>query len=526
MKKVLPLASLLVAASLFTSFVQAQTVVCVETNLDTFCMELKESDAPLATANFLTYVNNGTYNNTVIHQSVRHGYFLGGSWQASVIPNPVVAGVPIGNEFKLPNKAGSVALVTTPGNPDSATTGWRINVADNSALFSKNNSGAVFAQIIDDTSMAVVKRLSGLTVHRINNDHLQQAPLLQLDNLITDDDLVIVKRMYVYDGGKDAYLLNGLPNVVKPVMGEVVCLVPNILGELCLKLDRDDAPKTVANFLNYVNSGRYDGTIIHRSVANFVLQGGGFKYVNGNFAAITTDAPVANEYKRSNVRGTVAMAKSDGAPDSATSQWFINEVDNVPLDTTNGGFTVFAEVIPHSLQILDALAGIPAFNLDPTVTGSSFNNTPLLDGTVAVSADNLITIEKAYVTQRDISASVSPLINVVAMATYGPLYGMIAARFPVYVGNKFYMMSLKNHAFTDAEIKSGLDKQPGLVLMDVDTTHILELIPNFRIAATFDGQLLTIPTVRVADQVFVNVQLKLIDSKNLVFQLLPGYEQL
>ena len=525
MKKALPLASLLVAASLLTSFVHAQTVVCVETNLDTFCMELKESDAPLATANFLTYVNNGTYNNTVIHQSVRHGYFLGGSWQASVIPNPVVAGVPITNEFKLPNKAGTVALVTTPGDPDSATTGWRINVADNSALFSKNNSGAVFAEIIGGGT-AVINRLSKLTVHRINNDQLQQAPLLRLDNLITDDDLVIVKSMYVYAGTRADFETNGLPNAVAPVLGEVLCLLPNVLGEICMKLYPDDAPKTVANFLNYVNSGRYDGTVIHRSVTNFVIQGGGYKYVDGKFVAVTTDAPVVNEYKRSNLRGTVAMAKSDGAPDSATSQWFINEVDNTSLDSTNGGFTVFAELIPHSLQILDALASIPAYNIDPTNSSTPFNTTPLIDGTKVVSADNLVTIQKAYIAQRDITASESPLIRVGAMATYGTLYGVIAVRFPVYIGSKFYMLSLKTHTFTDAEIASGLDKQPGLVLMDVDTTHILELIPNFRIAATFDGQLLTIPTVRIADQVFVNVQLKLIDSKNLVFQLLPGYEQL
>ena len=96
-----------------------------------------------------------------------------------------------------------------------------------------------------------------------------------------------------------------------------------------------DTPITVANFLNYIENGsgerRYDGIFFHRSVADFVIQGGGFRYdpsdasadANG-FVSIVIDAAIANEFdvSRSNLRGTLAMAKLGGDPNSATSQWF------------------------------------------------------------------------------------------------------------------------------------------------------------------------------------------------------------
>ncbi|MDH3972076.1 MAG: peptidylprolyl isomerase, partial [Gammaproteobacteria bacterium] len=88
------------------------------------------------------------------------------------------------------------------------------------------------------------------------------------------------------------------------------------------------APETVANFLNYVNAGDYDGTFIHRSVPGFILQMGGFIFdpAQGDFFAegtshIPTDPPVVNEFGKSNVRGTIAMAKLGGDPDSATSEF-------------------------------------------------------------------------------------------------------------------------------------------------------------------------------------------------------------
>ncbi len=123
-------------------------------------------------------------------------------------------------------------------------------------------------------------------------------------------------------------------------------------------------PATVANFLAYVSAGRYDQTIIHRSVRGFVLQGGGFTApdepfgeVGGLPAEVAAYPAVVNEPGNSNVRGTMAMAKLGGDPNSATSEWFFNLADNsANLDAQNGGFTVFARVLGDGMNVVDEMA--------------------------------------------------------------------------------------------------------------------------------------------------------------------------
>ncbi|MCA9263410.1 MAG: peptidylprolyl isomerase [Planctomycetales bacterium] len=148
-----------------------------------------------------------------------------------------------------------------------------------------------------------------------------------------------------------------------------VTLSTNV-GDITLAMRSDVAPQTVENFLNYVEDGDYTDMFFHRSVAGFVLQGGGFTSspaklcdtgcglgdVNPDqFGIIPTDAPVVNEFNLSNVRGTVAMAKLGGDPDSATSQFFFNLSDNsANLDNQNGGFTVFAQVA--NMTVVDDIA--------------------------------------------------------------------------------------------------------------------------------------------------------------------------
>lgn len=136
------------------------------------------------------------------------------------------------------------------------------------------------------------------------------------------------------------------------------------LGDFEIELFPEDAPNTVANFLAYVESGRFQDSFVHRSVPGFVLQGGGFVFRNGVTSAVQTFGTITNEFKRSNVRGTLAMAKRDGDPNSATSQWFINLADNSGnLDGQNGGFTVFGRVVGDGMAVVDALAAVPVFNL-------------------------------------------------------------------------------------------------------------------------------------------------------------------
>jgi len=176
---------------------------------------------------------------------------------------------------------------------------------------------------------------------------------------------------------------------------ESVVTIETSLGSFQMELLADDAPKTVRNFLNYLERGAYDGTFFHRSVPGFVVQGGGFAYdpLTNRAPGIAVDPPVVNEFGESNVRGNVAMAKTAAGPDSATSQWFVNLADNsANLDNQNGGFTVFARVIGDGMQVVDAIAALPRANLDG---GGTFAETPTINYTGTVSSSIFVTINKA-----------------------------------------------------------------------------------------------------------------------------------
>ncbi|MDP6634852.1 MAG: peptidylprolyl isomerase [Phycisphaerae bacterium] len=126
-----------------------------------------------------------------------------------------------------------------------------------------------------------------------------------------------------------------------------------ILGDFNVRLLDTDTPLTTANFMLYVNGGSYNDSVFHRLVRGFVLQGGGY-----GANAIPNHGTVDNEFGRSNIRGTVAMAKVGGDPDSATSEFFFNLSDTNAsnLDNQNGGFTVFAYVLDGGMLVVDALA--------------------------------------------------------------------------------------------------------------------------------------------------------------------------
>ena len=138
-------------------------------------------------------------------------------------------------------------------------------------------------------------------------------------------------------------------------------------GPVNIELFDKQAPKTVANFLNYINSGKYTNAIFHRSASSngvpFVLQGGGFTFqpVTNSIATIVTDPTVQNEpdaVNRSNLKGTLAMAKLGGDPNSASDQFFFNLGDNsANLDAQNGGFTVFGKVVSRGRPGRDRCPG-------------------------------------------------------------------------------------------------------------------------------------------------------------------------
>jgi cyclophilin family peptidyl-prolyl cis-trans isomerase len=165
--------------------------------------------------------------------------------------------------------------------------------------------------------------------------------------------------------------------------------------EFDIELFGADAPLTVRNFLNYVESGRYDASIIHRTVPGFVIQGGGFALNGTRLQPVVTDASVKNEPGISNLRGTVAMAKLGGNPNSATSQWFINLADNSAiLDAQNGGFTVFGRVLGNGMAVVDRIAGYQTYNATVQL-GGAFGELPLRAG--ELTRENLILFETARV---------------------------------------------------------------------------------------------------------------------------------
>jgi cyclophilin family peptidyl-prolyl cis-trans isomerase len=162
-----------------------------------------------------------------------------------------------------------------------------------------------------------------------------------------------------------------------------------------IELYRNETPLTVTNFLKYVDRGSYNNSIIHRSAAGFVIQGGGFCLNGTALLEIADDPPVQNEPGISNLRGTVAMAKLGDNPNSATSQWFINLVDNSAiLDAQNGGFTVFGQVLGNGMAVADRIADYQIFNAS-ALLGGSFGKLPLR--TNSLTRENLILFETARV---------------------------------------------------------------------------------------------------------------------------------
>jgi len=135
------------------------------------------------------------------------------------------------------------------------------------------------------------------------------------------------------------------------------------MGDIVIQLDPDKAPKTVANFVQYVKDGHYDGLVFHRVIGGFMIQGGGY---DADMKEKPTRASIPLESRNglSNQRGTVAMARTN-VPDSASSQFFINVVDNPRLDAANApdgnGYAVFGKVV-SGMDVVDKIREVPVGN--------------------------------------------------------------------------------------------------------------------------------------------------------------------
>jgi peptidyl-prolyl cis-trans isomerase A (cyclophilin A) len=144
--------------------------------------------------------------------------------------------------------------------------------------------------------------------------------------------------------------------------GEKVKLVTS-MGDIVIELDREKAPKSVDNFVQYVKAGHYDGTIFHRVIPTFMIQGGGMK---ADMSEKTTRAPIPLESGNglNNTRGSVAMARTMD-PNSATAQFFINVKDNSFLDKQNSrdgnGYAVFGKVV-SGMEVVDKIKDVETAN--------------------------------------------------------------------------------------------------------------------------------------------------------------------
>ncbi len=152
--------------------------------------------------------------------------------------------------------------------------------------------------------------------------------------------------------------------MVAGAAGEEVASNPQVVfhttkGDIVIELWPEQAPKTVENFLAYANSGHFEGTIFHRVIPGFVIQGGGF---TADMKQKSTQPPIQNEADNGlkNERGTLSMARTNN-PHSATSQFFINLTDNRSLDhpgSSGWGYAVFGKVA-EGMDVVDAIAAVP-----------------------------------------------------------------------------------------------------------------------------------------------------------------------
>ncbi|HUG69286.1 MAG TPA: Ig-like domain-containing protein, partial [Pirellulaceae bacterium] len=283
------------------------------------------------------------------------------------------------------------------------------------------------------------------------------------------------------------HLLHDGDNIVLVYGSDPVVSLNTNFGSIVIELFENETPGTVNNFLNYVNDGDYINSFFHRSAdsggADFVIQGGGFRTTSttftstAQFSSVPTDPPIQNEPGISNVRGTVAMAKTSD-PNSATSQFFVNLNDaNTFLDSpsNSGGFTVFGQVL--DLRSSDTIAALP------------IRTNPSPYGELPVSTDNQLVVIQSIVGRGEISGTHFNDTNRNGVRDSGET---------AIAGATVFIDANNNGVLDPGELSTATDAT-GRYLFQVDPG-------SYRVRVQFDSALsLTVPSA--ADSYLVTVEI-------------------
>lgn len=307
------------------------TSVVVKTSLGEIVIELNFAKAPITVANFLRYLDGQYYDGAVFHRSVPGALVQGGKVPEGTPGKRLFP--PIKNEAGngLSNVKGSVAMAGTQKR-DSATSEFFINLKDN-ASFDPNY--CVFGKVV--AGMEVVGKI---------------------------ETALAPRKSYFGEGAAKPVVIESvrLKHAPPPAAKakSVALVMKTSLGEIQLELNAAKAPMTVTNFLEYVDARHYDGTIFHRVIPDFMIQGGG---LTKEMEPKKTRPPILNEAENGllNVRGSLAMARKNRIH-TATDQFYINLKDNTPLDNRGRtpavyGYCVFGRVTA-GMEAVDKIAAV------------------------------------------------------------------------------------------------------------------------------------------------------------------------
>jgi len=317
----------------------------LETSLGIIAIELYPGAAPVFVENFRKAIRGGLYKGTVFHRPIAMALIQGG--------DPISADPDRRQEYgtgglmqfdaesnRLPHKRGSAAIVSIPNQPGSAGSQFFICVSDQPQL---DGGFAVFGKVVEGIGL------------------VEQLSLLPVDSNGIVIDRVEIEKTYERDPPPPELLPFEGASPAEMAAREAV--VSTNLGDFVIHFFPQDAPETVRQFLRFAELGFYDGTIFHRVVPGFVIQGGAIytrkEPIERKFADLV--APVKGEFcKRKHVRGVVSLARGDD-PDSGVDSFFICLDTQEELD---GKYAIFGEV-SAGIDTVDGISQAPVMGEKP-----------------------------------------------------------------------------------------------------------------------------------------------------------------